>query len=59
VNLSEFILAAVLPFAALCIQLRKILREWFMTTVLTQPSGVAKGGLGAPCGGTFLLKTSF
>jgi len=35
VNLSEFILAAVLRSAALCILLRNILRKWFVTAVLT------------------------
>jgi len=38
VNLFEFILAAVLRSAALCIRLRNILRKWFVT------SGVQRGG---------------
>jgi len=38
VNLSEFILAAVLRPAALCIGLGNILCKWFMTTVLTLPT---------------------
>jgi len=33
VYLSEFILAAVLRSAALCIRLRNILRKWFVTTI--------------------------
>jgi len=35
VGLSEFILAAVLRYAALCIQIGNILRKWFVTTVST------------------------
>jgi len=35
VNLSEFIRAAVLRSAALCIRLRNISRKWFVTKVLT------------------------
>jgi len=38
VNLSEFILAAVLRYAALCIRLENILRKWFVNTVLTLPT---------------------
>jgi len=38
VNLSEYILAAVLRYAALCIRLGGILRKWFVTTVLTLPT---------------------
>jgi len=38
VNLSEFILAAVLRYVALCILLRNILRKWFVTPVLTLPT---------------------
>ena len=38
--LSEFILAAVLRSAALCIPLRNILRKWFVATVLTPPTHV-------------------
>jgi len=40
VNLSEFILAAVLRSAALCTRLRNILHKWFVTTVLTLPTDV-------------------
>jgi len=40
VNLSEFILATVLRSAALCIWLRNILRNWFVTTILTLPTHV-------------------
>jgi len=40
VNLSEYILAAVLRSAGLCIPLRKILSKWFVTTVLTLPTHV-------------------
>jgi len=35
VNLYEFILAAALRSAALCIRLRNILLKWFVTIVLT------------------------
>ena len=35
VNLSQFIMAAVLPSAALCIRIRNISCKWFVTTVLT------------------------
>jgi len=35
VNLSKFILAAVLRSAALCLWLQNILRKWFVTTLLT------------------------
>jgi len=34
-NLSDFILAAVLHYAALCIRLGGILGKWFVTDVLT------------------------
>jgi len=34
VNLSEFMAAAVLRYAALCIRLGNILHKWFVTTVL-------------------------
>ena len=37
VNLSQFILAAALRSAALCLRLRNMLREWFVTTVFTLP----------------------
>jgi len=37
VNLSEFILAAVLHSAALCIRLRNILGKWYVTILLTLP----------------------
>jgi len=40
INLFQFILAAVLRSAALCIWLRNILRKWFVTTVLTLPTHV-------------------
>jgi len=40
VNLSQFILAAVLRSAAVCIRLRNILRKWFVITVLTLPTHV-------------------
>jgi len=33
-------MAAVLRSAALCIRLRNILRNWFVTTVLTLPTHV-------------------
>jgi len=38
VNLSEFILAAVLQSATLWIRLRNILLKWFVTIVLTLPT---------------------
>jgi len=38
VNLSEFILAAVLRSAAWCIRLRNILLKWFVTITLTLPT---------------------
>jgi len=41
VNLSQFILGVALDSAALCIRLRNILRKWFVTTVLTLPTGPA------------------
>jgi len=39
-NLSELILTAVVCSASLCIWLRNILRNWFVTTVSTPPTHV-------------------
>jgi len=41
VYLSEFILAVVLHYAALCIRVRGILGKWFVTAVLTLPKSPA------------------
>jgi len=40
VNLSEFVLAAILRSAALCMTSKYFIRKWFVTTVLTLPTHV-------------------